>query len=300
MNRTIQPGATDKVEVVLTTARRTKIDKQIRVTTNDRQTPSATLHCVANVRSALKMTPNTINLGIVRRDTESVTKTVAIERGDGGPISPEVRSVSLKNITTEMREIEPGEKYELDVTVSPPWPNKWLRGTIALNTGVKESGNQVLMLRGQIPPRLTASPSQFTLPNTVEEEMDRRAKLVWSDNNPGRITAASVNDAALSVEVEEQNGEQWVVLHVPAGYKAPPGSRKKVSLRTDDREVPKMDITVYTTRAQRTRTIEPRQSRAVPAGTSPTLTSKGAAAARAPGAPAKPAPKQEDGSSNSR
>ena len=266
---------------MLATARRNKLNKQIRVLTNDRATPSTTLHCLANVRMALKMTPGTLNLGVVKRDAESLTKTVLIERGDGGPISPEVRSASLKNMATELREIEPGEKYELDITVSPPWPNKWLRGTIALNTGVNEAVNQVLSVRAQIPPRLTASPSQITLPNEVEEETVRRAKLIWSDHEPGEITAVSVNDSSLSVELEEKDGEQWVVLHVPAGYEARPGSRKKVTLRTSDREVPKMDITVYSMRPRSARTAQPRKPRALPGGPTPQIFVKEAASVRA-------------------
>ena len=265
LDRTIEAGKTDTVEIVLSAGRRNKLQKKVRLQSNDAGRPEMFLECEATVARALTCTPANFNFGSIKRDAASESKTLVIERGEAGPIAPKLRPVANDNISAELREIEPGEKYELEVTIRPPWPNNTLRGTITLDTGVERAAVETIPVYAQIPARLTCVPSRFNVSRAPQMEQNLRAKLVWSDKKPAQILAASVNDDALSVTIEEEGDGQWIVLHVPSDYDASPGARAIVKLTTDDPEVPTMTIPVYANRATtapRTRTIRAPQGQA--------------------------------------
>ncbi|MBN2448410.1 MAG: hypothetical protein JXO22_16910, partial [Phycisphaerae bacterium] len=85
-----------------------------------------------------KLEPTILNFGQVARDAESVTKTVMIKRGDGGPLNPELVTPSRDGLSAKLTEIQPGEQYELEVTLTPPWPNGTLSTAVLLKTGLKD------------------------------------------------------------------------------------------------------------------------------------------------------------------
>ena len=198
---------------------------------------------MGNVLVPFKTSPRTVNFGKLTREAGSQTKTVTITRGDGGPLQLELLPTSQENLTTELREIEPGEKYELDVTIQPPWPNNRFRSRLTLATGVPEGPRSSISLYAQITPRLVVKPSRFTLPNEFDQGIQRSANLVWDDNKPHPIRDVTVNDPELSVTLDEANGRQRLVLDIPAGYQRKPGARY-VMVRTDDKAVPSLKVPV--------------------------------------------------------
>lgn len=244
-DRVIKPNATEDFEISLSSANRSgKFTRKIGVTTNDPKQPSDTLVCVGNVLVPFKVVPRTANFGRLKRTAEAQTKTVTLTRGDGGPLDPEVQPSRQKNVKTNLREIEPGEKYELDVTIEPPWPNSpRFRDLISIKTGVSEAPQGRVTVYAQIVPRLEAQPRQFSLPSTFPQGLKRTANLIWDDDNPGRIIDATVNDPELSVEVVEQGGRQRLVLSVPEGYRLKPG-RRSVTVRTEDADAPTLQVPV--------------------------------------------------------
>jgi hypothetical protein len=96
-----------------------------------------------------------------------------------------------------------------------------------------------------VPPpraRVRAMPAWFGVPRQVEAETDLRSRLVWS-GTPGKILEATTSDPATSVRVEELDNRQYVVLHIPAGYK-PTGGRATVTVKTDDPVMPTLRLPV--------------------------------------------------------
>ncbi|UCG32665.1 MAG: hypothetical protein JSU68_13490 [Phycisphaerales bacterium] len=267
-DRVIKPNATEEFEISLSSANRSgKFTRKIGVTTNDPNQPSDSLACVGNVLVPFKTVPRTVNFGQLKRSAEAQTKTVVLTRGDGGPLSPEVQPSRRPNVKTNLREIEQGDKYELDVTIEPPWPNTLrFRDLININTGVPEAPRGSVTVHAQIVPRLEAQPKQFSLPGAFPQGLQRTANLIWDDGNPGKIIDATVNDPELSVEVVEQGGRQRLVLSVPEGYQQKPG-RRQVTVRTEDADAPTLQVPVSFTRSSAGR---PAVNRAkMPRGRSP-------------------------------
>ncbi len=220
--------------------------KAITGTTNDAEHRNVRFECVVQAKAAMQLSAPNVNFGQVQHSSGEVSKTITLTRGDGGPIDPVVVSTGSDQIKAELREIEAGQKYELDVHAAPPWPRNMVRGNIALDTGVAESPRENIVVFGMVAPRLAARPNRFTVPATVSADLTLRTQLVWSDDRPGKALSATVNNQELQARIEDgPEGQQYVTLQVPKGFQAPTGVGNVVSVRTDDPEMPVLQISVF-------------------------------------------------------
>lgn len=193
------------------------------------------------------MSPSRVNFGQIESSAESQRKTVKITRGDGGPLALELVPLEHANVQASLREIEPGERYELDIDLRPPWPkNRYVRADLKLKTGVSQASEESIRVYATIAQRLRANPALFRLQSGSPTESEKTAKLIWSGGEPGNVLEVTCSDPELSVRLEEgeEDGRQAVVLRVPAGY-SPKGQRRAVvTVKTDDPEALTLRIPV--------------------------------------------------------
>ena len=228
------------------------LKKGVTVTTNDRDQPRLKLEGTTTVMSALRVDPKSVNFGQVKRESAGETRTVKIHRGDGGPLTPSVINTGNPQIFAELKEVTAGEEYDLVVEVKPPWPNGILRGNIMMDTGVEKAAQESIVVYANVAPRLKSLPSRFMIArnNDVDKDRDLVARLQWSENKPAKLTGATTNDNKMTVTIEEADGKQSLVLHVPAGYIPTRRTGINVTVTTDDPEVPSMQVPVYVTNNQ--------------------------------------------------
>lgn len=218
--------------------------------TNDPRQRTVKLICKARTLIPLQITPPMVNFGRIARNAEEQTKTIVITRGDGDPIKPELEPLKDQQFSAELNEIEPGEKYELVVTVKPPWGNDRLRGRLTLKTGLPQSPEETIRLHGNIDPRLKVVPRGYSIPRAIDADSEFKVQLHWT-GEAGNVVDVKVSDPALSARFEEQEGRQYVILSVPAGYKRKAGRASYVTIKTDDEIVPQMRISISEKRKPR-------------------------------------------------
>ncbi|MFH0980878.1 MAG: hypothetical protein V2A79_04995 [Planctomycetota bacterium] len=189
------------------------------------------------------MEPRAVNFGLISRKASAQQQKVTITRGDGGPLNLKLAPVDLANFEAQLREIEPGERYELEVTLSPPFLAERMRTNLTLETGIAEAPTTTLPVFGSIAPRVSAEPSRVTLPPKLDSDWEQAVHLVWDDDLAHKILGATANDEGLVVRVEEQGDQQQVVLQVPPTYKPRPGV-SMVTIKTDDTEMPEVQVPI--------------------------------------------------------
>lgn len=255
MARSIAPGETEKIETIIPTEGRSgEFTRTIPMETNDAAAPYATLTCRGRVLVPMHISPVYVNFGKLDRDGERQTQTLTITRGDGGPIAPEVVQDEQAPYETKLREIVPGEKYELDVTVQAPLPVNSLYGALKLKTGVKEMPEDAITVMARTMPRLRAMPPNILVrPEETSAETHHEIVLVWSGDAPGQVTGVEVTDPRLEAMIEEdEEGRQVVALAVPHGY-APEGVQY-LTILTDDSQTPRLRVPVVTVNARQANT----------------------------------------------
>ena len=257
-DRLLAPGQSDSVKVTLQSKGRSgPLSKVIRVTTNDPANKNATLTCKGSVRSAFAGRAPSVGFGQIQRDSGSVTKTIKLKRGDAGPITPEVLPIGQPGVTAAIREIEAGETYDLDVTLSPPWPNQRIRLMFDVKTGIAKAPLEQIRISADVAPRVRTVPPNFTIPQKFPSASDYTADVVWDREGPQKVVGAEVNDPKISVRVEEGEDKQQLVVHVPAGYERGRRQALVVTVRTDDEDVPEFSVPIRFQRPSRARGAQP-------------------------------------------
>ncbi len=211
--------------------------------TNDPNHPNETLTCEGRVLVPVMLDPKRVNFGRITRGAQIHHKTVTLVRGDGGPISPEVLPFRQAGLDAQICEIEPGELYELELTLEPPYPNKSIRQMLRLKTGLAKAPEMTLYVTGSITPRVTSVPSSFTFPSNREGAVEEVVHLRWAGGQAAKILEVSSNIPGATVRVDESGRMPQIVMTVPAGSKVA-GHSRKVTIKTDDPEVSTFSIPV--------------------------------------------------------
>lgn len=219
--------------------------KTVNVLTNDRAVPTTTLEIAAMAKVAMMMDPPLVSFGEIPRDSAGpLTRTIHLKRADGGPIHPRVVPGPNMPAAAEVKEITPGEEYELVVTATPPFPRGMLTGRIAVSSGVEGAPDENVQVSGRMPPRLVTEPSRLTVPpGDINEPLELRAEVKWA-GPPGKITNVKVDDPKLSVRLDTEHNPAAIVLSIPAGFKLA-GRHRTVTINTDDPEVPALQVFVF-------------------------------------------------------
>jgi hypothetical protein len=204
------------------------LSKAIRVTTNDRKNPRVTLVCKGKVLAPFHAKPKTVNFRVIQRSDGPKTEKITITRGDGGPLDLELLPHKDKSIKTSLKTIEEGEKYELEVTVGPPWPDRQIRDILKLKTGIDKSPETTIRVYGKMEPRVLALPPRLTFPNTTDKMIEQRVRLRWKEPLVA-ATAAAKKPASPPADAANVASPQGPKAASPAGNKAAPPAGNKAA-----------------------------------------------------------------------
>lgn len=188
----------------------------------------------------MKLDPTTLSFGKVARQDPPQTKTALISRGDGGPIKPEVSPVKTEGISAQVREIEAGEKYELEVTLTPPFKSDNIRENLNLQTGIPQAPTTTVSVYATLDPLVTADPKQVLVPKQRDAEWTTTVRLTWTDGSVHKVVGVTANDPDLKVEPDHADDHQ-VVVCVPAEWEITAGSRF-ITIETDDPNAPTVKV----------------------------------------------------------
>lgn len=238
-----------KVTLAGTRISQNVLQKSISVRSNDRNLPTTSLVATANITSAVKLDPQMVNFGQLTRDAGTMTKTVKLTKADAGPIAPKIFSVANeKNVKAELKEIAPGEEYEMTVTIEPPWPNGPIGSTISFQTGIEKSPVETVQVIAQLPPRVVAKPAFLTFNAGAEEEQKLEIELVWSGGGAGHITEVKCSDEALKSALDGEGGSK-VSIVVPPHFNQQVGTPLRIDLKLDDPVAPTLSIPLISKQA---------------------------------------------------
>lgn len=230
---------------------RGEFSRAIIVTTNDPNHARETLTCKGRILEPVNLNPKRLSFGQVSRKASAQTKKVIITRGDGGPLALKLVPIELQGFGAQLREIEPGERYELEVTLTPPLKSNRVRTNLKLETGLAEVPTITIPASATQIPRVVAQPRRFSIPAQRDSDFRQAVRLIWDDDAEHKILSVSANDPGLKVSLSEEDGKQEVVLEVSDGYKPRSGART-VTVTTDDTEVPTIRVPVIMARRART------------------------------------------------
>lgn len=262
-------------------------NKNFIVRTNDSQQPSFSLKGTVQVLAAIQIDPMAVSFGDLPRTGGPQERTVRIRRGDAGPLRPEIVPNPTHKFESALREIVPGEEYELTVRIEPPWPPGGVRGQLVLKTGVPEQPQAPLTVMGIVRPVGRAMPASLRAGPGFPARGPQPVRIVWQAGQTGRITGASASDPAIAVRIEGEGATQRVDVELPTDYAPAQVVGQKVVITTDHAELPTIEVPILVLPARPIPGQQPTSVRdGVPLGT-PTTQPAAPTGTAAVGAPAR-------------
>ncbi len=234
-----------------------KFSRNISVETNDPSHPREILVCKGRIMEPVTVKPKHISFRKVSRTEPGQKRKIVLTPGDAGPLKLKLKPVDSEFFEAELREIEAGLHYELEVTLKTPLPTKTVRTNFKLETGLAQAPNISIFASASPRPHVVASPSRFTVPAKRKSDWHEVVRLEWDDDAPHKILSARASDPGLKVKVIEKEGRQEVVLEVSENYKPQRGATS-VTVTTDDAASPTVRVPVYISR----RAVSPAARRA--------------------------------------
>jgi hypothetical protein len=240
----IKPGESERLSVIIACSKlKGKFARAIRVSTNDAEQPVTQLMCRGQILEPIHLAPRLVNFGRVSRKATSPVRTARITKGDGGPLSLKLKDSKNKSVRAELREVKPGEEYELTVTLEPPFQAPYVRDKLELETGIAQAPVAEVPIYATVTPRVAAVPAAVNIPANVRPNWQQRIAFRWDDENPGHLLEASIQNPALKAEIVDRNNVQQVLLTVTEQYR-PRVGRDYLLVKTDDAEMAEVRVPV--------------------------------------------------------
>lgn len=85
-------------------------------------------------------------------------------RGDGGPLTPKVAPISTEGLSATIKEITPGERYELVLTLTPPLKPGRFSTNVQVETGIPQAPTATVPVLGVVAPPRAAEPTAGSPP----------------------------------------------------------------------------------------------------------------------------------------
>jgi hypothetical protein len=211
--------------------------------TNDPNHPKETLQCRGKILEPVHIKPRRINFGKVHYSSGEQSKKVVLTRGDGGPLQLELKPLASKDFEIQLWEVKPGEKYELEATLKPPFSSKRLWGSVNLDTGIPEAPLATVPIYATVVPRVSPRPAFIGVPGEPLENWRQTLELVWSDSPAFKMLGAKADDPALAVKIGNSRGKQQLIVEAVPGSWPTRGSHL-ITIETDDPMSPSVTVPV--------------------------------------------------------
>lgn len=138
-------------------------------------------------------------------------------------------------MTVQLREIEKGQRYELDVEAVPPLPESGAIGSVILETDLKTQPTVLIPVYGVVQPRVYLSPKIISVPTPGASDLRRTINLMLVDGTKVDVTDVETSNPTISAVVEPANGSQprQIRLTIPKGTELP-AKGETLSVHTND------------------------------------------------------------------
>jgi len=250
-DRIVQPKETGKIPTTLSVGMHGgRINKAITVYTNapgDGATVKLSLQ--GEVWSPVEVEPPSATFGRLtpeeakdptRAQKVSITNQLA-ER----PLELKDIHSSSPAFKAELAVIEPGQKFELRVSVASTLKPGSNSGTINLTTGLKDMPSLSIPVNVFVAPDIEITPTSLALSAGIPTDVKRQFSIKNNTEGPIQLSGVEVSNPSLKTTLDEMLAGRTYRLsvEVPAGFKLSPGG-DKITIKTNSSRVPVLTVPI--------------------------------------------------------
>ncbi len=237
----LPPGESTKITISYATSHVGPANKKVMLESNDPTNPLVVIPVKGHVKRLFKATPTS---RIYFRDLspdEVASQSIVMENQYDEPIKLRVADdQDTGYFDVKVKELEPGQKYEVIATTQPPISPGRKFSSVKLATGVEQAPTITVQLAAAIPPAVYLNPRRLFVPPTQVEPTPRVVQVRYRKDTPVKIEQVVVAGDAIQCKLLETlapTGKATMGMHklevmLPA-YEDVPATGTRVEIHTD-------------------------------------------------------------------
>ncbi len=198
----VAPG--ESVPMTITydsTKLRQRVGTTVTITSNDPAKPVTIYRIKGEVKPCYTMDPvGGVTFGQVMRDSAE-SRTVTIQNVFEEKMILKLKDFDNSSYTLELREIEPGMKYELVASTQPPLKAGNSRAVAVLTTNLERVPEIKVTIRAYVVPRVSVTPRTIYIPKVYKKASQKSLLVRFLASNPIEITGVTSPHPGVSAEI---------------------------------------------------------------------------------------------------
>lgn len=252
-DRIIQPGESGHIPVKVATDELSgKLTKTVTIHTNIAPPHAVvSLQVKGEVWEAVAATPRSAVFGKITSPGEVVRKLSVVNNTED---TAELTDLSSNNPTfrAEVRVLEPGRRFEVTVTATPPFVTGNNEGVITMSTGVSDMPKLQIYASAYVPPTIDVTPKRLAIPVAPAVAKPFRRRLYVRNHDVRqtlKLSGVVTSNPQVTAQVTETvPGRAYqIILSFPAGYRVPQGG-DRLTFKTNAVSMPQITVPIVASR----------------------------------------------------
>jgi hypothetical protein len=244
----VEPGKTGTIPVQFNSANYSGlVVKQVTVTSNDKNQPSATLQLKGTIWKPIDVNPNFAVLNVSAESQANASTIVHIVNNMEEPLTLSAPEVNNKAFTVELKTNEVGKHFELTIQVSPQPDAGSLQGQVTVKTSTTNMPVISVSAWANVQPVIVLSPPQITLPAGPLAEK-QTVSLMIQNNGTNSIALSEPTVALKGVQAqvsESQVGKLFTAtVTFPQGFEVPQGAPAELTVKSTHPRFPVIKVPI--------------------------------------------------------
>jgi len=264
----LAPGESDQMVISYDAVRRRgPAHHTVTLTTNDPQRPTVMITVRGTVKPIYDVSPtDNLTFGRLFQDADEVRRVEIINRYVDQMELRLRQGVEIPGFALELKELEPGRRYELSARTRPPLDVGLIRREVVLETGLSVLPEIRVVLFATVQPPIAVSPDKLTWPRNLVSPLETVLRALHAPGHPVRIVEARATHPAIAVAIRDVGEKvasaphagttapaaryiepvctQEIIVHLPAGVSAPESGDVVIELLTDSENPAFQKITI--------------------------------------------------------
>ncbi|MGD8452924.1 MAG: DUF1573 domain-containing protein [Phycisphaerae bacterium] len=238
----LPPGETTSFTIRYDARRPGPASKKVIITTNDPEQSQVIIPVHGTVKAIVDAQPSD-RIAMHRLDADShETVTITLKSTVDKPMNLKVKEgQNFTPFDIQLKELEPGRKFELKATTVPPLRNGTNHINVVLETGLEEVPTLSIPVFASVQPRVSLTPSRVFMSSDSKAESRRTVRVMYKADTPVKVLEAKANHPGVTCEIRppapvaegERFGQIQIMLTVPP-YNAIPETGIRIEVTTDD------------------------------------------------------------------
>jgi len=265
--RVLKPGETGRIPFRLNTAHKDGfVDEWLAIKTNDPRRPIMTIRlngvvktvCRVEVISDAGATSASEIANLVKargyfgkiKAHDHLKRVLRMTNQTERPLSLTMLPIrpSGSPFKASLREVRPGQTFELTLIGEPPFPPGATNAVITFKTNIVEKPIYTLPLSAYVPPRIEVMPPKIVADRNSTRFKLRHITITNNGKTPFKVTGVAVSSPAFKLAVQRADpakpNQTVIEVTLPPGAYQPPPYGEVVRIETTDAEKPVIEVFV--------------------------------------------------------